>query len=358
MTKELFTSSGVMVILRSSVIILLIAACLKVIQPFFGALIWAIIISISAWPAVNWLARPLGKRRLAVLLVTIVLLLSLVTPIALMVMAFNEALPGMMKLLHELVHYHLPPAPEWITSTPLVGSKLQNIWQAAQNDILSTVEKVKPLLNQTALWSLSHGAQLGLSLLEILLAIVIAAFLLFYGETMAQLATRTLLKLGGAPTLDLPGVVTRTIRSVMTGVVGTALAQTLLCVVGLMIANVPGFLALGFLCFILAIAQLPTMFVWLPAAVWVFYSGATGYAVFLLLWGFLLVNTIDNFIKPFLISQGAKLPLSLIFLGVIGGLIAWGILGLFIGPTLLAVSYSLLHYWLTGDSTDKNNCVP
>lgn len=350
MQKEYATSTSVIAILRSSLIILLVFACFKLTQPFLGALIWAIIIAISSWPAVNWLTRPHGLRRSwAVIFVTVLLLLALVTPIALMVMAFNRALPAMIALIHQLAHYHLPPLPAWLTTVPFIGSHLEHLWHSTQNDLLSMIDKLRPTINETALWSLNHGVQLGLSLIEIVLAIVVAGFLLLNGDAVSHIAKRTVVKLGGAAASDLPNVVARTLRSVMTGIVGTALAQTLLCVVGLIIADVPGFLALGFLCFVLAIAQLPTMIIWLPAAGWVFYKGETGYAIFLVVWGFFLVNTIDNFIKPLLISQGAQLPLSLIFLGVLGGLIAWGVMGLFIGPTLLAVSYSLFQYWLTND---------
>ncbi|WP_239688519.1 AI-2E family transporter [Aquitalea magnusonii] len=183
-------------------------------------------------------------------------------------------------------------------------------------------------------------------MLEIVLAIVIAGLLLINGDKLWDGAELAISKLGGATADELPEVIARTIRSVTTGVVGTALAQTVLCVIGLLIAGVPGALVLGFLCFIVAVAQLPTLLIWLPAALWVFYTGQTGLGIFLLVWGFLLVNTIDNVLKPLLISQGAQMPLSIIFMGVIGGLLAWGLLGLFIGPTLLAVGFTLFQHWL------------
>jgi predicted PurR-regulated permease PerM len=224
-----------------------------------------------------------------------------------------------------------------------------HFWQSAQTDLPAVLDNLMPAINRGALWSLSYGAQLALSLLEIILALFVACLLLINGERAWHLAELSIVKLGGAPATELPEVVVRTIRSVTTGVIGTALAQTLLCVIGLLIAGVPAPLVLGFLCFMLAVAQMPTLLIWLPAAAWVFYTGHSGRALFLLLWGFLLVNTIDNIIKPFLISQGSKLPLSLIFIGVIGGLIAWGMIGLFIGPTLLAVGYTLFEYWLHGD---------
>lgn len=349
MTPRRWSGITVMAVIRVAVVLLLVLACLKIVQPFLGALIWAVIIAISAWPAVDHLGGWLGgRRRLAVATIIVAILIALVGPITLMALSLADTLPLVTDMAHQLTSLHLPPPPPWFNDIPIVGEAMSKFWVSAQNDLPGLMDKIRPMANQAALWSLSHGAQLGMSILEIILAIIIAGLLLLNAETAWQTAERTIVKLGGAPAVDLPDVVARTIRSVMTGVVGTALVQTLLCVIGLMVAGVPGSLVLGFLCFMLAVAQLPTLLVWLPAAGWVFYTGHTGYGIFLLLWGFLLVNTIDNLIKPLLISQGAKLPLSLIFLGVIGGLIAWGVIGLFIGPTLLAVSFTLFQHWLAG----------
>lgn len=193
-----------------------------------------------------------------------------------------------------------------------------------QADLPGFFEKIRPAVNQGALWLLSGGANLSLSLLEIVLAIIVSGLLLINGDRLWDMVELIVIKLGGAPAGELPDVIARTIRSVTTGVVGTALAQTILCVIGLLIAGVPGALVLGFLCFIVAVAQMPTLIVW--------YAGRRlgvlhrqhrpGHLSAGL--GLLLINTIDNILKPLLISQGAQMPLSLIFLGVIGGLIAWG----------------------------------
>ncbi|GGY20987.1 AI-2E family transporter [Paludibacterium paludis] len=340
---------SVMAVIRVAVVLLLVAACLKIIQPFLGALIWSIIIAISAWPATTFLTERFGgRRKLAVGVIILTMLLALVAPITLMALSLADTLPQLTSMLHQLATSRLPAPPQWLAGIPLAGEPMVKFWISAQNDLPGLLEKVRPMLNQTVLWSLSNGARLGVSILEIVLAIIIAAAFLLNGEVAWLTAERTIVKLGGAPAEELPDVVARTIRSVMTGVVGTALVQTLLCVLGLVIAGVPGTLVLGFLCFMVAVAQLPTLVVWLPAAGWVFYTGETGYGIFLLAWGFLLVNTIDNFIKPILISHGANLPLALIFMGVIGGLIAWGVIGLFIGPTLLAVGYTLFQHWLAG----------
>lgn len=352
MSSRGFANISVMAVLRVALVMLLVLACIRIIQPFFGALIWAVIIAVSVWPAFNWLAYKLnGRRRTAAVILIGAITLALAAPIGLMILSMGDLWPLLTQITHGLSVFHLPDAPAWLQQMPVVGTPLTQLWKSAQTDLPSLLTRLLPAINRGALWSLSYGAQLALSLLEVILALIVAALLLINGEHAWRLAEKAIVKLGGAPASDLPDVVARTIRGVTTGVIGTALAQTLLCVIGLMIAGVPAPLVLGFLCFLLAVAQMPTLFVWLPAAGWVFYTGHSGYAIFLLLWGFLLVNTIDNFIKPFLISQGAKLPLSLIFIGVIGGLLAWGMIGLFIGPTLLAVGYTLFEHWLKGEET-------
>jgi len=346
------TNISVMAVFRVISVMLLVIACYLIIHPFLGALIWAGIIAVSVWPTFNWLTYKLnGRRRWAATLLIGCIAIALAAPIGLMILSLSDLWPLLNQIAHGLGAYHLPNAPGWLPTLPVIGSPLMQMWQSAQTDLPAMLSKLLPAINRGAIWSLGYGAQLALSLLEIILALIVAGLLLVNGEHAWRVAEQTIVKLGGAPATELPEVVARTIRSVTTGVIGTALAQTILCIIGLLIAGVPAVLVLGFLCFILAVAQMPTLLVWLPAAGWVFYSGSTGRAIFLALWGFLLVNTIDNFIKPFLISQGSKLPLSLIFIGVIGGLLAWGMIGLFIGPTLLAVSYTLFEYWLKGEET-------
>lgn len=343
---------SVMAAIRIMVVVLLVFACVRIVQPFLGALIWAVIIAVSVWPAFNWLAYRLNARRkLAAVLLIGAIALALAAPIGLMILSLGDLWPLLQDVARGIGSYHLPDPPQWLVSLPVAGQGIAQIWKGAQSDLPAMLGRLLPAINKGALWSLSYGAQLALSLLEIVLALVVAALLLINGEHAWHVAEKTILKLGGAPATELPDVVVRTIRGVTTGVIGTALVQTLLCVIGLIIAGVPASLVLGFLCFMLAVAQMPTLIVWLPAACWVFYTGHKGMGIFLLLWGFLLVNTIDNFIKPVLISQGARLPLSLIFIGVIGGLLAWGMIGLFIGPTLLAVGYTLFEHWLKGEES-------
>ncbi|MDF0606550.1 AI-2E family transporter [Neisseriaceae bacterium TC5R-5] len=358
--RRAFPGLTILSVSRVAAVALLVISCLKVIQPFLGALTWAAIIAISAWPLYCRLQRRLhGRHKLAAVLIVMTLGLALAAPIGLMVMTLADTLPYLSDLAHDLTTITPPSPPAWLANLPLVGETVLRFWHSVQVDLPGFLEKIRPAINSVALWMLSGGANLGISLLEIVLAIVVAGLLLINGDQLWHTVEQMVIKLGGAPAGELPQVIARTIRSVTTGVVGTALVQTILCVIGLLIAGVPGSLVLGFLCFVIAVAQLPTLIVWLPAAIWVFYIGETGLAIFLLVWGFLLVNTIDNVIKPLLISQGAQMPLSVIFIGVIGGLIAWGVIGLFIGPTLLAVGLTMLRHWLRqAEESEDEDCRP
>lgn len=350
MAEKTVSTFNIMAFFRIALISLLIIACLKVMQPFLGALTWAAIIAISAWPVYQGLCSRLnGRRKLSAFLIVVGLALALAIPIGLMVLTLADTVPHLTNPANDLTNAHLPNPPDWLGTIPLAGPGLLKLWAGIQTDLPGFIEKIRPTINKAALWALEGGATASISLLEIVLAIIISGILLINGMTLWSGAERIIVKLGGAPAGKLPDVIARTIRSVTTGVVGTALVQTILCVIGLFIASVPGALVLGFLCFIIAVAQMPTLLVWFPAAMWVMYTGHTGMAVFLLLWGFLLINTIDNILKPLLISHGAHLPLSIIFMGVVGGLIAWGIIGLFIGPTLLAVGFTVFSHWLKQD---------
>jgi predicted PurR-regulated permease PerM len=161
-----------------------------------------------------------------------------------------------------------------------------------------------------------------------------------------QVLRRFVARIGGVHHLNLLDVAAQTIRGVAAGIIFTAFIQAVLLVLGLLVVGSPGPVLLGFLTFFILVLQLPNWIVWLPVVVWLGYRGETGYAIFLFVWGTFVVSTVDNFIRPYLISQGARLPLLLIFVGVIGGLFAYGFIGLFVGATLLGVGYTIFRSWL------------
>jgi predicted PurR-regulated permease PerM len=334
-------------IVRLAALVLLVLACLQIILPFVGALAWAAIIAITVWPAFVWLATRLGGRPvLAAGLCTFALFVLLVLPFAVLTATLGQAVPQVADLFRELTLSIGPEPPDWLTGLPLVGELIRDTWVGAVADTDGLVRRALPAAEEAGVWALAQGANLALVLLQFIFAILIAGVLLVTADRFADLAQRLIARLHmdqGAPII---GIVVGTVRSVSIGLVGTASIQSLVAALGFGLAGVPGIALLGFATFLLALIQLPTLIVWAPAAFWLYHTGDTGHAIFLAIWGLLLVNTVDNFLRPYLISRGARLPFALILMGVLGGLLAWGMVGLFIGPTLLAVAYSLVRTWI------------
>jgi predicted PurR-regulated permease PerM len=328
---------------------LLLWGTIQITVPFAPALVWGIMIAVSIWPLHQRLTRRLGGRtRLSAILLSLILALALIMPVAGLLAALTEAVQLVIEKSQSAEGIQIPPPPAFLAELPLVGGKLQQLWIEATGNLTGTFAKLRPALESAATWLARRSLDMGFSFLQLLLAIAITAPLLIGGPRGADMLRQLAARLApgrGAALVDLAG---RCIRSVSFGVIGTALVQGALMAVGLAIAGVPGVVVLGFISFLLAVLQIGVFPVWLLAALWLGHEGQTGWAIFLAVWG-VVVGVIDNFMKPMLISQGTGLPLTIIFLGVLGGLIAWGFVGIFVGPTVLAVTYTLLLSWLVPD---------
>lgn len=341
MNDRFFERAGSLVIVA-----VLVIACVKIIFPFLGALLWGAIIAISTWPLFDRLQRRLNNRPgLAAFILTVAVILVLVVPVSLLVYSLSEHVASVGELIKDLTTMTLPPAPAWLVNAPLIGTRIDAFWQKASTDMPAVLEAARPAIKDGMTWVLKQSGSLTLSLLEFLLAIILAGFLSVNGVGAKEFLERLIDRVAGERGLELIGVAGQTIRAVSVGVVGTALMQALLSVFGFVIAGVPGAGLLGLFCFILAMMQVGTALVWIPTAIWLNYHDETGWAIFTAVWG-ILINISDNFVKPYLISQGSGLPIPLIFLGVLGGLLAWGFVGIFVGATLLVVCFTLLQSWL------------
>ncbi|MFZ2406011.1 MAG: AI-2E family transporter [Methylobacter sp.] len=329
-----------------AIVAVLVVACLKIIAPFMGALLWGAIIAISTWPQFERLQRRLrGRSGFAAFILTIGLILVFVVPISVLVYSLTEHVASVGGLIKDLTTMTLPSPPAWLVNAPLIGPRINAFWQQANADMPALLETARPAIRNGMTWLLKQSGSLTLSLFEFLLAIVLAGFLCANGTGAKELLERLICRVAGESGLALISVAGQTIRAVSVGVVGTALMQALLSTFGFAIAGIPGAGLLGLFCFILAMLQVGTSLVWIPSAIWLFYQGDTGWAIFTVVWG-IFINIADNFVKPYLISQGSGLPIPLIFLGVLGGLLAWGFVGIFVGATLLVVCFTLLKSWL------------
>lgn len=320
---------------------------LWVLRPFLAAGVWAAMIVVATWPAFLALEARLGGRRApAIALMTLAMLLLLVLPLWLAVDTIAGNAGTLTALADHLIANGLPPLPRWIAELPLVGATLAGLWaQLAAGGTDGIIAQVTPYAADTGKWVLAQVGGLGGMLVQFLLIVTIAAIMYSGGEPAARLVRRFGRRLAGARGENSVILAGQAIRGVALGVGVTALVQTVLGGLGLALAGVPFAALLSAVMLLLCIAQVGPVLVLLPAAGWLFWMGDTGWAVFLVVWS-VIVGSLDNFLRPMLIRRGADLPLLLIFAGVIGGMLGFGLIGIFVGPVVLAITWTLLQAWI------------
>lgn len=327
----------------------LIVASFWILEPFLPAVVWATMVVVPTWPVMLAIqARLRGKRSLAVAVMTLVLLLLLVVPLSLAIAAIADNADRIAAWTRWLSEFRVPPPPDWAAGFP----RLRDFWQeVAATGIQDYAARLAPYARTGTRWLIAEAGNFGLLFLQFLLVVVIAAIMYAGGESAAAWLKRFGRRLGGERGADAVVLAGKAIRGVALGVVVTALVQSALGGIGLALAGVPMAPVLTAVMFMLCIAQLGPVLVLLPAVIWVYWSGDSGWGTFLLVWS-LVVASMDNLLRPFLIKKGADLPLLLIFAGVIGGLLSLGLVGIFVGPVILAVAYTLLDAWV-GDESAK-----
>jgi predicted PurR-regulated permease PerM len=325
----------------------LIAASFLVVRPFLGALVWATTLVIATWPLMLKLQATLGGRRgLAVTLMTLALLLIVVLPLSAAIGAIVANSDRIVALIVAVPDFHVPAAPAWLGEIPLVGEAAAERWaKVAGHDAAEIVRLATPYVGTITRWFVGAAGSAGGMIVHLLLTIALAAVLYASGETAAGWCRRFGRRLAGSRGEEVVILAGQATRGVALGVVVTAIAQSLVAGAGLALAGVPQAGVLTAIILMLCIAQLGPALVLLPAVIWLFVTGATVSGAILVVFTAMAL-TMDNFLRPFLIKRGADLPLLLILVGVIGGLLAFGLLGLFLGPVVLAITYTLLQNWI------------
>ncbi|MBO9651381.1 MAG: AI-2E family transporter YdiK [Variovorax sp.] len=328
-------------------IALLIASSLWILRPFLGATIWAAMVVVASWPALLWFEEKLWRRRsLAVLVMVLILLLLFVLPLTMAISTIAANADEVYSWFKTMISRGPPELPAWLVGLPFVGPRLAAAWNAQVASGVSGLEsQVAPYAKQVTGWLFAQAGVVGALTLQFLLTVVIAGLMYAQGETAAATMRQFGRKLGGERGEGAVVLAGKAIRGVALGVGVTAIVQAVMGGIGLAIAGVPFAALLTAVMFMFCIVQIGPTLVLAPAVVWVFWSGSTGWGIFLLVWT-VIVGTMDNFLRPWLIKRGADLPLLLIFAGVIGGLLGFGLVGIFVGPVLLAVSYTLMVAWL------------
>jgi predicted PurR-regulated permease PerM len=334
-------------------ICLLVGSTFWVLRPFLVSLVWAVIVVIATWPLLEKLeTRLVKKRKLAVLLMSALLMLVVLIPMLLAFLTIAKNAADITEKVKSLNSVSLPSPPEWLERIPLAGEKISNSWKtfAALNpDERSAI--VTPYAKKALLLFAAKAGSTGITVVHFLLTMIISIILYAKGESFRDGMLSFARRLAGLRGEEVTVLAGKAVRAVVLGVVITALIQTAIGGVGLFIAGVPAAGLLTAVMLILCLAQLGPILVLIPSVLWLYWSGQPTWGTILLLFS-IPACIIDNFLRPVLIRKGIDLPLLLIFSGVIGGLIGFGVIGLFIGPVILAVAYTLLTSWMASDEQE------
>jgi predicted PurR-regulated permease PerM len=326
---------------------MLIAAGVLILRPFLVAFIWAAIIVVTTWPALLALQSKLGnKRGFAVAVMTVLLLLIIVVPFSLAIAAIIANADDIVAWVKSLETFTVPPPPAWLKSIPFAGPKLAEYWHGFTSLRLEELfTRLIPYAQQGVTWLVAQLGSAGVVFLQFLMTVIIAAILYAKGETASAGILSFFRRLAGEQIEDVILLAAKAIRSVALGIVVTAIVQTAFGCIGMAVTGVPAVAVLTGVLFIFCLAQIGPTFVLIPAVVWLYWHDGPLWGSILLVFSLLAIST-DNVLRPILIRKGAALPLVLIFAGVIGGLFAFGIIGIFIGPIVLAVIHTLLKAWV------------
>jgi predicted PurR-regulated permease PerM len=344
-----FLNRTVEATVRIGLIAILVLYCFQIVRPFLIPVVWGVIIAVAVHPNYLWLQRVVDERRtLAAVLFVILALLLLVVPTFLLSDTLVTGVTGLARSLSEGA-LTIPMPPESVAGWPLIGEPLDKFWRLASVNLAGALSEIGPQLKVLGTWLLSAAAGAGLGILQFVLAIIIAGVILHHGESGKRVSyaiARRLAEEHGAGFIDLARA---TIRSVSRGILGVALLQSIMAGLGFLFAGVPAAGLWAFLCLLLSVIQIGILPVIIPVIIYVFATCDTTTAVIFLVWG-LMVGALDNVLKPMLLGRGVNVPMAVIFVGAIGGFLASGIIGLFIGAVILVLGYELLLDWLDLDT--------
>ena len=335
-----------LIVLSVLLMLLLISAVFWILRPFLLSVAWSVMIVVATWPTMLRVQAVMRRRSLAVAVMSGLMLIVFVAPVILAVLAVFNSMDSITASIHALQTATIPAPPDWISRIPLVGNRIAEGWSsiaALSKDEL--VSRVAPYAADAVRWLAGAFGSIGIVALQLLLTVVVSIVLFTHGEAMRESLLRFGRRLAGARGEDAVLLAGQAIRAVALGVVVTALVQTVLAGLGLALAGVPFAGLLTGIALLLCIAQIGPVLVLLPAVIWLYWTDANAWGTALLVWTIVL-GALDNVLRPILIRKGADLPLMLILAGVIGGLLAFGIVGLFVGPVVLAVAYTLFRQWM------------
>jgi predicted PurR-regulated permease PerM len=289
---------------------------------------------------------------------TIVLLLVLFIPVFIVSLTFTDNIRSAVEWLSTRSETGFPPLPQWVRNLPLVGSAIGEYWDKLATNAAPVIERLKPFLQDAGLWLLKHSLDFAKGVFQLAMSMLIAFFLYRDGEGVVAHLLEGFQQISGDYSQQLINTVKATVRSVVYGMLGAALAQSIMAGIGFSIAGVPSPVLLSMLTFFLSFVPAGPVLVWLGAAIWLFAGDHIGWGIFMIVYGVLAISSIDNLIKPYVISRGSKLSFIVMFIGVFGGIATFGFIGIFLGPTLLAVGYNLVQEIIISRSRQSHTAKP
>jgi predicted PurR-regulated permease PerM len=343
--RDWITATFTDLIIRFCVLAILVYLSLVLVRPFITIVIWSAVLTVAVYPAFDWLALRLGKRRrLAAFLITIFSLLIVIGPAAWLALELIESLRALSERLDPSL-ISLPPPPEAVKDWPLIGGQIYQSWHLASSNIKAVLVSLAPHLKPLGSTLLRIAADGGTSILQFLISIVVAGFLFCPGPSIVKsvkLFSRRLARDRAEGFVDLAGA---TIRAVSLGVVGVSVLQALLAGLGLTVAGIPGASVITSAVLILGIVQIGPSIVIIPAIIWSWITMETTAALLFTVY-MVPVTLLDNILKPIVMTRGLRTPMLVIVIGVIGGTLGYGITGLFLGPIVLSVIWELITAWM------------
>ena len=343
--QHLFVDGAIQLLIRLGLLGLLIVWAFLIIRPFVPILTWSAVLAVAFYPAFSWLAKRLGGRpRTAAAILTLVTLGIVIGPATWLGLSAVEGISDLASQI-STGDLALQAAPEQIKSWPLIGPQLYDLWNLAYTNIRAVLREVAPYLKPFAGVMLSFAGSAGVGTLQFLLSIFVAGLLFPYGPQLVDAVRAFLFRIVPEQSEHFVGLAGATIRAVSQGVIGVAIIQALLAGIGLKLAGIPSAGLLAIVVLLLSIVQIGAAIVFIPVLVWIWMDKDVPTA--LLLTVFLtVVGLLDNILKPLVMGRGLTTPTLVILLGVIGGTLAHGIIGLFIGPIILAVAWELATAWI------------
>ena len=340
-----------------SIIVLLIVGSIVLILPFLTAILWAIVFAVTTWPFFARVEKTLGGRAaLAAAILTLLLALIFFVPLVYVGSKLVSQASIAIDYAQGLTENGLGQPPVWVKGLPLVGERLEGLWMEIGRDTPKLIETIKPYIKNVLGSMVSAGAGMARVILLTILSLIFFFFFLKEGRSIRIHLEKMAFRLAGEKGRHLLLVAGSTMRSVVYGILGAAIVQGIMAIFGLWISGIPSPVFIGTVAGVFALVPIGLIqVVLLPAAGWLIFSkGQIGWGIFLFIWSFTIVGNIDTVIRPMLISRGAKIPFLVVFLGVLGGIAAGGIIGLFVGATLLAVFYTVLKEWATAPDEDSS----